>query len=62
MYGSPIIQAGKPVGAVTNVLVNDPAMAAYSAMTEAQKQDILSKPHNARSEKKMKQIVNSLVN
>ena len=34
----------------------------YSKMTEDQKQQILNKAHNARSEKEMHDIVNSLVN
>ena len=40
--------------------MNEPALNAYSAMTEAQKQAILDKAHNARSEKEMHQIVNSI--
>jgi len=40
--------------------MNEPAMAKYAAMTEQQKQAILNKAHNARSEKEMHQIVNSI--
>lgn len=40
--------------------VNEPAMNAYSAMTEEQKQAIISKAHNVRSEKEMHDLVNSL--
>jgi hypothetical protein len=39
---------------------NEPAMNAYAAMTEAQKQAILNKAHNVRSEKEMHDLVNSL--
>ena len=41
--------------------MNQPAMSAYAAMTEQQKQAILNKAHNARSEKEMQQIVSSIV-
>ena len=37
------------------------AMNAYSAMTDDQKKAILARAHNARSEKEMSEIVNSLV-
>lgn len=40
--------------------MNEPAMAAYAVMTEQQKQAILNKAHNARSEKEMHQIVSSI--
>lgn len=40
--------------------MNPPALNAYSAMTEQQKQAILSKAHNARSEKEMHDIVNHI--
>jgi len=40
--------------------MNPPAMNAYSAMTEAEKQAVLTKAHNARSEKEMHQIVTSI--
>lgn len=37
------------------------AMNAYSAMTDDQKKVILARAHNARSEKEMSEIVNSLI-
>lgn len=46
-----------PIGFGMALAMNEPAMAAYAAMTEEQKQAILSKAHNARSEKEMHQIV-----
>ena len=49
-----------PIGFGMALAMNPQAMNAYSAMSEAQKQDVLSKAHNARSEKEMHQIVNSL--
>ena len=50
-----------PIGFGIALAMNEPAMAAYSAMTEAQKQDILDKAHNARSEQEMHRIVNSII-
>ncbi len=50
-----------PIGFGMALAVNEPAMNAYAAMTEEQKQAILEKAHNARSEKEMHQIVNILV-
>ena len=50
-----------PVGFGMALAMNPPALNAYSAMTEDQKQVILNKAHNARSEKEMHQIVNSMV-
>jgi hypothetical protein len=41
--------------------MNPNALNAYSAMTEAQKQEILNKAHNANSEQEMHQIVNSII-
>ena len=49
-----------PVGFGMALAMNPPALNAYSAMTEEQKQTILSKAHHARSEAEMHQIVNSL--
>jgi hypothetical protein len=43
------------------LVMNPSALSAYSAMTEEQKQDILNKAHNARSEQEMHQIVNSII-
>lgn len=49
-----------PIGFGMALAMNEPAMAAYSAMTEQQKQAILTKAHNARSEKEMHEIVNRI--
>ena len=49
-----------PIGFGMALAMNQPAMNAYTAMTEAQKQDILNKAHNVRSEKEMHDLVNSL--
>ena len=49
-----------PIGFGMALAMNEPAMAAYAAMTEDQKQAILNRAHNARSEKEMHQIVNSI--
>ena len=50
-----------PIGFGMALAMNEPAMAAYSAMTDDQKRDILNKAHHARSEKEMHNIVNSIV-
>lgn len=49
-----------PIGFGMALAMNQPALNAYSAMTEEQKQDVLERAHNARSEKEMHDIVNSL--
>ena len=49
-----------PIGFGMALAVNEPAMNAYSKMTEQQKQAILNKAHNVRSEKEMHDLVNSL--
>lgn len=49
-----------PIGFGMALAVNEPAMNAYAKMTEAQKQAILNKAHNVRSEKEMHDLVNSL--
>lgn len=49
-----------PIGFGMALAMNQPAMNAYSAMTESQKQDILNKAHNVRSEREMHELVNSL--
>ena len=51
-----------PIGFGLALAVNEPAMKAYSKMTESQKQEIINKAHNVRSEKEMHDIVNSLAN
>lgn len=49
-----------PIGFGMALAMNQPAMNAYAAMTEAQKQAILNKAHNARSQQEMHEIVNSI--
>lgn len=49
-----------PIGFGMALAMNPPALNAYSAMTEEQKQSILDRAHNARSEKEMHEIVNSI--
>jgi hypothetical protein len=51
-----------PIGFGMALAMNPPAMNAYSAMTEEQKQDILNKAHNARSEEEMYALVAGLAN
>ena len=49
-----------PIGFGMALAMNHPAMNAYAAMDEAQKQAILTRAHNARSEQEMHDLVNSL--
>lgn len=49
-----------PIGFGMALAVNELAMNAYAAMTKAQKQAILDKAHNVRSEKEMHDLVASL--
>ncbi len=49
-----------PIGFGMALAVNEPAMNAYSKMTEDQKQAILNKAHNVRSEREMHDLVASL--
>ena len=49
-----------PIGFGMALAMNPPAMNAYAAMTEPQKQAILNKAHNVRSEQEMHDLVNSL--
>lgn len=49
-----------PIGFGMALAMNPPALNAYSAMTEEQKQDILNRAHNVRSEKEMYSLVASL--
>ena len=51
-----------PIGFGMALAVNEPAMNVYSKMTEAQKQEIINKAHNVRSEKEMHDLVASLTN
>ena len=49
-----------PIGFGMALAMNQPAMNAYSKMTEDEKQAIVNKAHNVRSEKEMHDLVNSL--
>jgi hypothetical protein len=49
-----------PIGFGMALAQNYDAMAAYSAMPDDQKQAILNKAHNARSEREMHQLVASI--
>lgn len=49
-----------PIGFGMELAMNHPAMEAYAAMTEREKQDVLNRAHNARSEKEMHNLVASL--
>ena len=51
-----------PIGFGMALAMNHPAMEAYAAMTEQQKQAVLNRAHNARSEQEMHQIVASIAN
>ena len=51
-----------PIGFGMALSMNPPALNAYSAMTEKQKQIILNKAHHSRSEKEMHSLVASLAN
>ena len=49
-----------PIGFGMALAMNHAAMDAYAAMNEQQKQAVLNKAHNARSEKQMHDIVADL--
>ena len=49
-----------PIGFGMALAMNPPALNAYSAMTEEQKQAILNRAHNTRSEIEMHALVDSL--
>ena len=49
-----------PIGFGMALARNPRALNAYSAMTEDQKQAILTRAHNARSEQEMSRIVNGI--
>ncbi len=49
-----------PIGFGMALAQNTAAMNRYAHLTESQKQDILNKAHNVRSEKEMHDLVNSL--
>ena len=49
-----------PIGFGMALAQNEEAVNAYAMMTKEQKNAILTKAHNARSEQEMHQIVNSI--
>ena len=49
-----------PIGFGMALAVNEPAMNRYAHLSESQKQDILNKAHNVRSEHEMHDLVASL--
>ena len=51
-----------PVGFGLALSANTAAMNRYAHLDEAQKQDVLDKAHNVRSEKEMYSLVASLAN
>lgn len=51
-----------PIGFGLALSANTAAMNRYAHLTETQKQDIINKAHNARSEKEMYALVASLAN
>ena len=50
-----------PIGFGMALAMNPNALNAYSAMSEAKKQAILDKAHQARSQQEMHQIVSSII-
>ena len=51
-----------PIGFGLALSANTAAMNRYAHMTEQQKQDVLTRAHNVRSEKEMYSLVASLAN
>lgn len=51
-----------PIGFGMALAMNQPVMNTYAAMTEEEKQAVVNKAHNVRSEKEMHELVESLVN
>lgn len=49
-----------PIGFGMALAMNPPALNAYSAMTEEEKQIVLNRVHNARSEREMHSLAASL--
>ena len=49
-----------PIGFGMALAQNEQALSAYAAMTEAEKQAVLNKAHNARSEQEMREIVEGI--
>ena len=52
--------AAVPIGFGMALAQNEKAVNAYAMMTKEQKNTILAKAHNARSEREMQQIVSSI--
>lgn len=50
-----------PIGFGLALAADGAAMAAYAAMSEEQKQAILNRAHNARSEREMQDLVSQIV-
>ncbi len=51
-----------PIGFGMALAVNEPAMNHYAHLSEEQKQDVLDKAHNVRSEMEMYTLVANLAN
>lgn len=51
-----------PIGFTMALVMNEPAMTAYAAMTEPEKQEILNKAQNVKSKHEMRQVVDSIAN
>lgn len=49
-----------PIGFGMALAMDQTAMNAYSAMTEQERQEVLNRAHNVRSEKEMRDLVASL--
>ena len=49
-----------PLGFGFALAQNDQAMAAYAAMSETQRQEVLARAHNVRSKQEMNQLVSGL--
>ena len=50
-----------PIGFGMALAMNPQALSIYSAMTQNQKQAILSRAHNAHSQQEMHEIINSII-
>jgi hypothetical protein len=53
--------AGIPLGFGFALAMNEPAMGAYAALSEADKEKLLMRCRDAKSKEEMRDIVNSLV-
>ena len=51
-----------PIGFGLALAMNESAMEVYAAMTETQKQAILSRAHQAKSKKEMQELVAGIAN